>query len=250
MKPETTSSLVLERRELLRSAATAAGIILVGCATSGANRGATATPGSESKEGKGEESGEGEEAEVTPGEDLMQEHGVLERILLIYDEAARRIDAKESFDLSLVKTGADIVKRFVEDYHEKNEEQFVFPRLRAAGREVELVSVLLSQHERGREVTDDIRRRAGTSATPELAHALRSFTRMYRPHAAREDTVLFPAFREVVGRNAYRELGEQLEDQEHELFGEHGFEQTVAEVARLESALGIGDLAKFTPPRS
>ena len=31
---------------------------------------------------------------------------------------------------------------------------------------------------------------------------------------------------------------------------EHGTDDSVAEVARLESALGIGDLAKFTPPRS
>jgi hemerythrin-like domain-containing protein len=244
MKREPTSELILERRELLRNAASAAGILLVGCAASGANRAEAATP-SKGKEDKDKE--QGEEAEVTPGEDLMQEHGVLERILLIYDEAARRIDAKESFDLSVVKSSADIVKRFIENYHEKNEEQFVFPRLQAAAREVDLVTVLLLQHKRGREVTDDILRRSAASATPELAQALRSFTRMYRPHAAREDTVLFPAFRDVMGRDAYRELGEQFEDKEHELIGEHGFENTVAEVARLEAALGIGDLAKFTP---
>jgi hypothetical protein len=71
---------------------------------------------------------------------------------------------------------------------------------------------------------------------------------MYRPHAAREDTVLFPAFRDIVGRHGYRELGEQFEDKEHELFGEHGFENTVAEIARLETALSIGDLARFTAP--
>ena len=59
--------------------------------------------------------------------------------------------------------------------------------------------------------------------------------------------MLFPAFREAVGRNAYRELGERFEDKEHELFVERGFEQTVAEVAHLERALGIGDLAGFTP---
>jgi hypothetical protein len=70
---------------------------------------------------------------------------------------------------------------------------------------------------------------------------------MYRPHAAREDTVLFPAFREVVGRSGYRELGEQFEDKEHELFGEHGFEHVVAQVSQLEVALGIADLAGFTP---
>jgi hemerythrin-like domain-containing protein len=245
MKPKPLNSLVLERRELLRSVASAAGIVLVGCAARGASGEGAANPSSESKEGNGKE--EEKEAEVTPGEDLMQEHGVLERILLIYDEAARRIDAKESFDLAVVKSSADIVKRFIEEYHEKNEEQFVFPRLQTAGREVDLVSLLLLQHKRGREVTDDILRRASGSATPELGQALRSFTRMYRPHAAREDTVLFPAFREIIGRDAYRELGEQFEDKEHELLGEQGFEKTVAEVARLEGVLGIGDLAKFTP---
>jgi hypothetical protein len=82
----------------------------------------------------------------------------------------------------------------------------------------------------------------------ELAQRLRGFQRMYRPHAAREDTVLFPAFREVVGgAAAYRELGEQFEDQEHARFGKHGFEEAVAEIAKLEGALGIADLARFTP---
>jgi hypothetical protein len=51
----------------------------------------------------------------------------------------------------------------------------------------------------------------------------------------------------VVGRNGYRELGEQFEDKEHELFGEHGFEQFVAQVAQLEVAFGIANLAEFTP---
>src|SRR5262249_44242197 len=46
------------------------------------------------------------------------------------------------------------------------------------------------------------------------------------PHTAREDTVLFPAFREVVGRAGYRELGERFEDKEHELFGEPGGPKT------------------------
>jgi hemerythrin-like domain-containing protein len=80
-----------------------------------------------------------------------------------------------------------------------------------------------------------------------LARALRAFERMYRPHAAREDTVLFPAFRGLLGAEAYRELGEQFEEQEHARFGEGGFERTVAEVERFERALDIADLASFTP---
>jgi hypothetical protein len=69
---------------------------------------------------------------------------------------------------------------------------------------------------------------------------------MYRPHAAREDTVVFPTFRSLVSRDGYRELGEQLEEEEHRHFGDEGFERAVREVAELERLLGMPDLAQLT----
>jgi hemerythrin-like domain-containing protein len=226
-----------DRRQFLQTALSATGLALVGCTR------ARETRGGEEEMNEGEDG----EAEVTPGEDLMQEHGVLERILLVYDEAIGRIERSAALDGTIVAKAAGIVRRFVEDYHEKLEEEFVFPRLEAAAREVDLVAVLRHQHARGRELTDAIIRSAGGSSGRELAPLLQRFGRMYRPHAAREDTVLFPAFRDVVGRAAYRELGEEFEEKEHELFGEHGFQAVVSDVADLERALGIHDLASFTP---
>ena len=70
---------------------------------------------------------------------------------------------------------------------------------------------------------------------------------MYRPHEAREDTVLFPAFQKLVGHKEYDRLGEKFEEREHELFGQDGFEVAVRQVAELEGALGITDLSQFTP---
>lgn len=228
-----------ERRQFLRTVASAAGLAFAGCATSGSTHGEHRPAGG----------GDQQEAEVTPGEDLMQEHGLLERLLLIYDDAARRLERGEKVDLSVLASAAGIVRRFVEDYHEKLEEQFVFPKLEAARREIELVAILRQQHQHGRDLTLEVIRIAGGGGgTAQLVPLLRGFQRMYRPHAAREDTVLFPAFRSVVGRAAYHELGDQFEEQEHARFGEHGFENTVAEVAQLEAALGIADLASFTPP--
>ena len=178
----------------------------------------------------------------------MQEHGVLLRIVIIYDAAALRIDRQEPLDPGLIGKAAAVVRRFVEDYHERTEENFVFPRLQAKGREVELVATLLRQHERGRQLTDEVLRRAGAgSTTSELATLLRSFGHMYRAHAAREDTVIFPAFRALLGRASYEELGEQFEEREHQLLGEHGFEGAVTEVASIEAQLGLADLAGFTP---
>ena len=60
---------------------------------------------------------------------------------------------------------------------------------------------------------------------------------MYNPHEAKEDTVLFPAFRKLVSQNEYDSLGEAFEKNEHKLFGEDGFEVIVNKVASIEKSL-------------
>jgi hemerythrin-like domain-containing protein len=81
-----------------------------------------------------------------------------------------------------------------------------------------------------------------------VAIAMKAFLLLYRPHAAREDTVLFPALHDVYSQREYRELGEQFEDRERKLFGENGFEEIVGQVADIEKTLGIFDLARFSRP--
>jgi hemerythrin-like domain-containing protein len=76
---------------------------------------------------------------------------------------------------------------------------------------------------------------------------MQAFIRMYRPHEAREDTVLFPALRSVVSPNEFDAMGEDFERDERQKFGEDGFERMVNQVADLERDLGINDLSKFTP---
>lgn len=88
-----------------------------------------------------EEKPKGDEG-ISPAEDLMREHGVLNRILLIYDEHMRVLAAKRPFDGSLLARAADIIRHFVEEYHEKLEEDFLFPRFRKAGKLVTLVDTL------------------------------------------------------------------------------------------------------------
>ncbi len=70
---------------------------------------------------------------------------------------------------------------------------------------------------------------------------------MYHRHEAREDTVLFPAFRKIVSQHEYDSLGEEFENNEHKLFGKDGFETMGDKVAAIEKSLGIYDLAQFTP---
>ena len=45
----------------------------------------------------------------------------------------------------------------------------------------------------------------------------------------------------------YHLQGKDLEDREHELFGEDGFDIMVEKVANIEKQLGIYNLSMFTP---
>ncbi len=232
------------RRFLGGAAATGGGLILSGCSRSPENPA--------KQEGAAVKKGESEE-EVSPAEDLMREHGILKRVLLIYREGIRRIDSRQDLPPDVLASSANLIRHFIEDYHERLEEEHLFPRFRKAGSLVELVNVLEEQHKKGRGLTETVLQLSTAAAMKnaqdrsKLGDALRLFVRMYEPHEAREDTVLFPAFRKILSPNEYASLGEDFERREHELFGEDGFEKNVDEVARIEKVLGIYELAQFTP---
>jgi hemerythrin-like domain-containing protein len=219
--------LIQSRRGLLRSGVTALGLPLAAC--SGA---------------KGEK-------EVGAVEDLMREHGVLRRALLIYEESATKLVAGATLDPAALNQTASLFRAFGEDYHERKlEEAYIFPRLKKAGGKAgALVDVLLVQHQRGREITDFIlARTGGHTIDGTLAHVLQSFVLMYQNHAAREDTIIFPAWKAALSDSELDELGDKFEDIEKQQFGADGFQMAVDRISAIEGTLGFSDLAQFTPP--
>jgi hemerythrin-like domain-containing protein len=187
------------------------------------------------------------EEDVSTNEDLMREHGVLNRILLIYDEAIRRIQGHEKFDPAVIVKSAGIIKSFIEDYHEKLEEEHIFPRFEQAGKLVELTVNLRAQHAMGRRVTERIVAAAKSGDTQTLNTMLAAFNRMYRPHESREDTVLFPALHSLVSKHEYDAMGEEFERIERKTFAGDGFDMAVDQVTELEKQFGIYDISQFTP---
>ena len=192
------------------------------------------------------------EEDVSPNEDLMREHGLLKRILLIYQEIIDRINANAGFPPDTVIDSANTIRIFIESYHERLEEEFLFPRFKKANTLVDLVNTLITQHEKGRILTGKIVNLGGSNYKTkddkkQLKGYLYSFIRMYAPHEAREDTILFPAFKKLVSQNEYDSLGEQFEKRETDLFGPNGFELMVHRVEDIEKKLDIYNLSKFTP---
>jgi hemerythrin-like domain-containing protein len=228
---------------------------LLGISISAASAVGLSACGSSPPEPTPSQSGESsaQEVPVTPPEDLMREHGVLKRILLIYREGIHRLEAEEPDPSQALNASAGIIRSFIEDYHEHLEEQYVFPSLEKAGKLTDITKVLRAQHQRGRALTDRILGATAAAAALEqpereaLVQDMSAFIRMYEPHEAREDTVVFPALREVLPAQTFRDLAETFEDEEHRRFGPAGFEGVVDKVADIEKSLGIYDLSQFTP---
>ena len=240
------------RRGFLMAAAAGSVLILNACV--GNRPQAEAEQGAKPASVEKKEGTEGEK-EVTAGEDLMREHGVLRRALLVYTEAAVRLrrDPGSVPPDALTKT-ANLFRSFGEDYHEKKlEEAFIFPAVKQKGGVAALYpDILVVQHDRGREITDYVLSvtqgaKLGANATA-LADVLEGFVRMYRHHAAREDTVVFPAWKEAVSEEQYKELSEKFEEIEHQQFGADGFDDAVTQIGEIEGSLNLSDLAQFTPP--
>src|SRR5881227_3469403 len=75
-----------------------------------------------------------------------------------------------------------------------------------------------------------------------------TFVLMYQNHAAREDTIIFPAWKKNFSDKQLDEISDQFEDIEHKMFGKDGFEDAEKKISSIEEALGFADLAQFTPP--
>ena len=193
-------------------------------------------------------SGSSENLTQPPDVDLMQEHGILKRVLLVYQEASRRIATGQPAPAAEIHQSALIIHDFIEGFHEALEEGYVFPRLTKARTLVSTVDTLYVQHSRGRTITQYLlsQNEATNADSSKIAEAMDAFVRMYQPHEAREDTVVFPAYRAMLTADELSDLATTFNDLQRQQFGNQGFGSFVDQVAAIEMSLGIYDLGQFT----
>ncbi len=199
---------------------------------------------------------EASEPEVTATEDLMREHGVIRRALLVYEQLVDKLrKSPASVDTAALHKTAQLFRTFAEDYHERMlEEQHIFPIVRKMkGEAAKYPDVLTAQHQRGREITDYILSvtkapKISTANAEPLARVFEGLYRMYENHAAREDTIVFPAWKTNYSNKQLDELSDQFEDIEHKMFGKDGFEDAEKTISSIEATFGFTDISQFTPP--
>jgi hemerythrin-like domain-containing protein len=188
----------------------------------------------------------------TPGEDLMTDHGVLKRVLLVYRELSRRAHGDEVVPAAVLNGAASLIHSYIEDFHEALEETYIFPTLVRASTERDLVPVLLAQHAAGRLITQSLLTVSSSSQLSrdqrgQVATHLDAFVRMYEPHEAREDTVAFPAYRAITSDGDLARLAERFSALETRQLGARGLADAIGRITVLEQKLGIADLSEFTP---
>ena len=198
---------------------------------------------------------EDKSTDVLAVEDLMREHGVLRRALLVYAQAAGQLRRGQTIPVDALHRAAELFRRFGEDYHERSlEEQHVFPAVIAAGgKPATICRTLAAQHRRGRQITDYLLASStgagiGRSSMTPLADVLDAMVRMYQHHTAIEDTVVFPAWKRTLTPSRYSKLSEQFESLEKRMFGHDGFQDAVERIGTIEQAFGLADLAALTAP--
>jgi hemerythrin-like domain-containing protein len=222
----------LSRRSLIVMAGAAgAGLFITGCTGSSKSHAPTATA-----------------VEI-----LDRDHGILCRTICILEEARGGMDARMDLPPEIIQGTVELIGRFVVMHHQKLEEKYIFPVFDAANKMSGLVGVLREQHAAGAQLTDTLRQLASGFSAKDLEKrrtldsAIHQFSRMYRAHSNREDTMLFPLVRQVVTPQAYADLNSAFEKEDGEALGKNGFDEIIQKLSNYENMLGIGDLAAFTP---
>src|SRR2546430_1738590 len=195
------------------------------------------------------------EAPVTATEDLMREHGIIRRCLLVYASVTAQLRAKpDTVDAAALRRTGQLFRTFGEDYHEKKlEEQHIFPVIRKMKSVAPYADLLTLQHQRGREITTYLlavtnAARISGGHAQSLATALEGLVRMYEHHAAREDTIVFPAWKSNYTEKQLEALSDEFEDIEKKTFGKDGFDDASEKISAIEQSFGIADISRFTPP--
>lgn len=191
------------------------------------------------------------EYEIPATEDLMYEHGILNRLLLIFEKNIENIDGK-GFSIDLLKASLDILQSFIQDFHERLEEDYIFPLFHEHKESIPLIQILKEQHIQGREITNRLQtilnsKEITTQNNEEIKVLLQKFVTMYRPHESREDTVLFPYVRNFLSEKEFHELGETFERLEHKFFGVNAHQTILEKIINIEKELGIFNIDCFTP---
>lgn len=184
---------------------------------------------------------------ISPTEELCIEHAMLDRIMLAMNHTLKKAGSKKA-DYAPIKQACSMIRQVVDAHHMVIEEEEIYPKFQGDPILGKMVKDFEEQHEEARRMVYRMEELAegGKSSATELKGIFVDFHDMIMAHAAREETVLFPAMMGTWSDDDLDALKETQEEHERELLGEDAAEKVYEMLGDLEAAAGIESVADFT----
>jgi hemerythrin-like domain-containing protein len=143
---------------------------------------------------------------MKPTEVLMEEHRVIERVLIALERAASRLSRGEDVYLRFFSGTSALINGFADSYHYKKEEKVLFAALIENGfpKETGLIAVLIAEHEEGRRLSDRLRlvterfQGGDVKVRDQVVLSALGYVSLLRRHMEKEDKLLFPLVEKVI----------------------------------------------------
>ena len=173
---------------------------------------------------------------------LMEEHRAIERVLCSLERASTRLSRGEDVYLRFFSGCSAFFKGFVDSYHHKKEEQFLFPALVQNGlpKDTGPVAIMLAEHAQGRHLaqllgTATLKLQAGDERRREqVILSATDYIKLFRQHIYKEEFLLSPLAERVIPVEQQANLGQSFERMQVEEFGEDVHEKYFGLAQRLE----------------
>ncbi len=155
---------------------------------------------------------------------LMEEHRVIEKVLVSLETAANRLSAGQTIPMDFFFKAVDFIRNFADGCHHKKEEGILFVAMSANGlsQDSEPLSIFLEEHEDGRRLTRSMLEGAervqggDTASVQEVAQNALDYVMLLREHIQKEDHVLFPMAEDLIPIAQHQQLMAEFNRIEHE----------------------------------
>ncbi len=165
-------------------------------------------------------------------EDLFQEHGVLRRLLVLFD----RFVTIRSVDPRVLIPATTLFAEFGADYHAKTEEKMIFPIFAKSA--ACHVQEFKREHKTATAMVKAIASFAKYGHMNDLCHTIPAFTELYHSHSAREDLIIFAKLRTKLGDRRLHTLSVEVEEFKADILGENAFAEAVKMLNDIEMTYG------------
>ena len=162
---------------------------------------------------------------MNPTEELMKEHRVIERMLVVVSKAADRLNAGQKVDRDVFVGAADFLKNFADRCHHGKEEKLLFVKMveRGVSGEVGPIAVMLREHEDGRahvrKIAELSSKEVDDRSRSELVNHVKAYANLLGQHIQKEDKILYPMADQLLTSDDQDELEKGFLEVEEKVMG-------------------------------